>query len=81
MTRSGKTPEIRRLLGMVREAQKLGTYPDIVWESCCWEIRQYDRNRRAHSRDRDRLLFAERRDAHADAATGLDGRGFAGDRH
>ena len=38
MTRSGKTPEIRRLLGMVREAKKLGTYPDIVWESCCWEI-------------------------------------------
>ena len=66
MTRSGKTPEIRRLLGMVREAKKLGTYPDIVWESCCWETRQYDRNRRAHSRDRDRLLFAERRARRAD---------------
>lgn len=59
--RSGRAPEVRRLLRVVRAAKELGTYPGIDWETCRWEIKQYDRNRRVHDGVRGSLLFATRR--------------------
>jgi hypothetical protein len=68
MTRSSKTPERIRLRRIVREAKGLGAYPDVVWESSCWEIKQYDRNRRAHQGGSGSLQFAQRRKRRSDPA-------------
>lgn len=66
MIRSANTPERRRLARIVKDARKLGTYPNIVWESYCWDITEYDRGRRAHTSEPPRLLFAQRRERRSD---------------
>jgi hypothetical protein len=68
MSRINKTPERRRLVRIIQEAKGLRTYPDIVWESCYWNIKPHDRNRRAHNRDPCRLLFTRRKERCADPA-------------
>jgi hypothetical protein len=57
MTQCPRTPEMVRLHQVVREAKRLRTYPDIVWASDRWEIKQYELNRRAHDNDTATLLF------------------------
>jgi hypothetical protein len=66
MIRNSKRPERLRLLRTVREAKGLGTYPEVVWESCRWEIKQYDRNRRAHQSGSCSLRFTQRRKRRTD---------------
>jgi hypothetical protein len=68
MTRSPKTPELVRFLQVVREAKRLRTYPNIVWKSDRWEIKQYERNRRAHENDAGILLFTQRKNRRSDPA-------------
>ncbi len=68
MHRIAQTPEQRRLLKVIREAKGLKTYPDISWESNRWEIRRYDRSRRAHDHDTRDLRFTRRRKKLSDPA-------------